>query len=169
MADQLGILPTTLIAGESINETLTGLTLSGSLVYTFGATTPVEVTCTDDGTSFELAVSAIQTLTFGYGSIKYSAMQTVGAVVSCVDYGTITVSASPSATSNYTATLAAVDTAIANYATNANKKIKVGEIEIEYRNLSELMSLRSFYSNLIAKDTGRGARGGPYKIYSRFV
>jgi len=156
------------MAGESINESITGLTFPGAVIYTFGSSTPVSVTCTEDDPNYTLLVTGTQTLTFGYGDIKYTAMQTIGTVTTCIDYGTISVSASPAATSDYSTQLTAVDTAIANYATNANKKIKVGEIEIEYRNLKELLNLRSYYSNLVAKDTGRGPRGGPYHIYSRF-
>jgi len=169
MAEQLNILPTSLMAGESINETIIGLTLSGSVVYSFNSKVPVSVTCTEDETDFLLEVSGAETLTFKYGTLKYSAIQTIDGVSVCVDYGQITVAASPAATSNYTAALAAVEAAILAYGSSANKRIKVDTIEIEYRDLSDLLSLKNYYSNLIAIDTGNPGAGGLFNIYSRFT
>jgi len=168
MADQLNILPSTLFAGESINETISGLTLSGVVIYSFSASIPVSVTCTENDPSFVLTVTAAQTITFKHGSIKYTGIQTIDGVATCIDYGSISVTASPAATSDYTSALATVEAAILAYGSSANKKIKVDTIEIEYRDLDDLLTLRNFYKNEITKDTGKPQSGGPFNIYSRF-
>lgn len=175
MADQLGLLPTSLVAGESIYVTVTGLSVTGySLAYQFSAPngTSATVSCTANGTtSWILNVPPATTLAFKFGAIRFAAMLTETATgkVECVDYGAISLAASPVATSQYSTALAAIETAIATYATNPNKRLQLGSMSIEYRSLDELIALRGYYKGLVNAELGSGpATGGPYRIFTRF-
>lgn len=172
MANQLNILPTSLIAGESINKTITGITdVTGfTLSYLFSASTPLTVACTVESDQWTLDVTAAQTLTFKRGTVRFAAMltETATGVVTCVDSGLISVEASPIATSDYSAALTAVESAIATYGSNPNKRLQLGTMMIEYRDLDDLIKLRDFYRGEIARETGNGYAGGPFRILSRF-
>lgn len=168
MAEELNILPSSIVAGESIVKTITGVTKSGTLIYSFQASTPFSVVCDDIGDSFVLSVSAAQTLTMPAGSVRFAAFQVIDGVSKCVDSGIIYVTASPLATSEYTAALAAVDAAILTYGSNPNRKIKVGQLDIEYKNLSDLLALRNHYRMLINRDLGKRGTGGLFFMNTRF-
>jgi hypothetical protein len=88
--------------------------------------------------------------------------------VTVIDSGTITVEASPIATSQYTAALAAVEAAILSYASNPNRSISVGTIRIDYKDFKELEMLRDYYKREIAKETGNGYGGGRVVLLTRF-
>ena len=87
--------------------------------------------------------------------------------VSCVASGTLAVS---KLTSDYRAALAAVDAAIASFSSNPNRSITVGEIQITYKSLDDLLALRSYYAGLVAADEGTGtAEAGKFAtILTRF-
>jgi len=165
----LNILPSSIVAGESIVESITGVTVTGySLVYQFSATPPISVSCTGT-TDWTLTVTPAQTLTMKPSIIRFAALHTNNSTnqTTCVDSGMFVVAASPLATSQYSAALVAVDAAILDYAGNANKSLTLGPMSITYRSLDELLNLRAFYKNEIAKDqSGRG--GGPFAIFTRF-
>lgn len=170
MAETLNILPSSIIAGESIVKTITGIVAGeSSLSYQFAADTPVSVDCAVVNDAFILTVSAAQTLTFRNGRISFVGMLTDNAgVVSCVDSGVIIVAPSPMATSDYSTALTAVEAAIAEYGSNPNAKVKVGDIDIEYKSLDDLLTLRNFYRNEVKKDKGQAPAGGPLFINTRF-
>lgn len=170
MEGKLNILPSALIAGESIKVNITGVSVSGnSLKYSFGADTPISVECETSDDVFVLNVPAASTLTWKQGDVRFVGMLTDGGgVVSCVDYGIISVAASPLATSDYTEALSQVEAAIKEWGSTPNAKIKVGEIDITVKSLDELMTLRKFYTSLIAKETGKGPSGGPRILYTQF-
>jgi len=171
MAEQKSILPTSLFAGESIVKTITGVTVTGyTLDYKFNCQpTPISVTCTG-ATTWTLTVTSVQTLLWQRGVVSFVAYltNTSDGSVSVVDFGDIDVEASPMATSQYTAALAAVEAAILTYASNPNRKINVGSINIEYKDMNELLKLRAFYQSEIAKQTGRGYGGGVVTLSTRF-
>ena len=172
MATELSILPTSITAGESFTATLTAtVTVTGrTCVYQFKAAVPFSVTCTDNGTRFILTVTAAQSLTFKAGNIYFAAFATTTSTgeVACVDSGYLTVAPNPLATSSYSTALAAVEAAIANYAANPNKRVSLGTMSLEYRDLDDLIALKSYYQSEIARDlTGRG--NGPFRISPRFA
>ena len=172
MATELSILPTSITAGESFTATLPAtVDVTGrTCIYQFKCAVPFSVICTASATQFTLSVSAAQSLTLKAGKIYFAAFATTTSTgaVECVDSGYLTVAPTPLATSSYETALAAVDVAIASYATNPNKRVNVGDISIEYRDLNDLIALKSYYQSEIARDlTGRGS--GPFRISSRFA
>ena len=171
MATELSVLPTSIVAGETLTATLTGVSTTGrTCSYQFASKTPLTVACTIVDGVFILTVSAAQTLTLKGGVIRFAALATTTATgaVACVDSGYITVESSPVATSDYSAALTAVDAAIANYAANPNKRVSLGAMSVEYRTLDELLTLRAFYISEIQRDL-TGAGTGPTRILSRFA
>lgn len=171
MATELHALPTSIVAGETLAATLTGVLTTGrSCSYQFASKTPLTVACTIVNGVFILTVSAAQTLILKSGIIRFAAFATTTAtsVVECVDSGYLTVEASPLATSDYSAALTAVDAAIANYAANPNKRVALGAMSVEYRSLDELLALRAFYIGEIQRDIS-GAGTGPTRILARFA
>ncbi len=172
MATELSILPTSITAGESFTATLPAtVTVTGrTCVYQFKAAVPFSVTCTDNGTRFILTVTAAQSLTLKAGNIYFAAFATTTSTgaVACVDSGYLTVEPNPLASSSYATALAAVEAAIANYAANPNKRVSLGTMSLEYRDLDDLIALKSYYQSEIARDlTGRG--NGPFRISPRFA
>jgi len=67
----------------------------------------------------------------------------------------------------YTAALASVETAIAQYATHSGRSVTIGQKAITYRSLDELLQLRNFYRSEIAKLNGTG--GKARRILTRFA
>lgn len=172
MATELSILPTSITAGESFTATLPAtVTVAGrTCVYQFKAAVPFSVTCTDNGTRFILTMTAAQSLTLKAGNIYFAAFATTTSTgeVECVDSGYLTVEPNPLASSSYATALAAVEAAIANYAANPNKRVSLGTMSLEYRDLDDLIALKSYYQSEIARElTGRG--NGPFRISPRFA
>ena len=172
MATELSILPTSITAGESFTATLPStVTVTGrTCVYQFKAPVPFSVTCAAGETQFVLSVTAAQSLTLKAGNIYFAAFATTTSTgaVACVDSGYLTVAPNPLATSSYSTALAAVEAAIANYAANPNKRVSLGTMSLEYRDLDDLIALKSYYQSEIARDlTGRG--NGPFRISPRFA
>lgn len=173
MASTLSYLPTDLISGESINETLTGVTtVSGyTLAYKFASQpTPLEVSCVGTTGTWVLTVTSAQTTIWKRGIVRYAAYLTNSStgVVTVIDSGEITLEASPMATSDYSAALVAVEAAILSYASNPNRSISVGTIRIDYKDFKELEMLRDYYKREIAKETGNGYGGGRVVLLTRF-
>lgn len=171
MAQELSVLPSSIVAGESFTASLNGISTTGkTCVYSFAALTPFSVTCTIESSVFVLSVSAAQSLTLKSGNIRFAAMvtTTAGGAVECVDSGYLTVEPSPLATSNYSAALVAIDAAILTFASNPNKRVNLGTMSVEYKTLDELLSLRAFYQSEIQRDlTGTGS--GPMRTLTRFA
>lgn len=172
MADELSVLPTSIVAGESFTATLTGIDTTGkTCAYSFAAATPFSVTCTINGSGlFVLSVSAAQSLTLKAGNIRFVGMVTTtsGGAVECVDSGYLLVEPSPLATSNYSAALVAIDAAILTFASNPNRRVNLGTMSVEYKTLDELLSLRAFYQSEIQRDIN-GTGTGPSRILTRFA
>ena len=172
MATELSILPTSITAGESFTATLPAtVTVAGrTCVYQFKAAVPFSATCAAVETQFALSVTAAQSLTLKAGNIYFAAFATTTSTgeVECVDSGYLIVEPNPLASSSYATALAAVEAAIANYAANPNKRVSLGTMSLEYRDLDDLIALKSYYQSEIARDlTGRG--NGPFRISPRFA
>jgi len=171
MATALHVLPESIVAGESFTVTISGVSKTGrTCVYQFDAPTPFSVSCDATGSEFVLTLTGAQTLLLKSGPIRFVALAvtTEGGASECVDSGEICVEPSPLAVSQYAAALAAVEAAIAKYATNANRSLSIGDMSIQYRSLDELLSLRSFYLAEVERDRS-GRRSGPTRLLARFA
>lgn len=174
MADALSILPSDLVAGESISESIASSYVTGyTLSYQFAASTPITVACVASGTTaWTLTVMAAQTLLWKRGTVRFAGMltETSTGIVTCIDSGSIIVSASPLATSQYTAFVTAIDAAILTFASNPNKRLSLGAMSIEYKTLDELLGLRAWAQGMANAETGNNpaGAGGFNRIYTRF-
>lgn len=153
-------MPTTLTAGETIAADLTISDYSPADGYTisfrFGGAAPFAVAGVSalDGAAWALDVTSAATATMGRGRVAWDALATKDGVSTVADSGAISVTASPLTVSRYVATLAAVETAIANYATSTKRSFSVDGISTTYRDLDELLNLRAFLKREIAHESG---------------
>jgi hypothetical protein len=168
-----GFLPDRIVAGESIwiaaaNSTQDGedlifadYTPAGgyTLAYQFAAAVPISVAAVANSgnTGWTLTVTGAQTLLWRPGVVRFAGFvtHTESTRVFAVDEGAIGVTASPLATSEYATVLAAIETAILNYATNPRSSITVDGMTINYSSLRELLDLRSVYRAEVASQTGK--------------
>jgi len=169
----LDYMPTQIVAGETIWVAAANSLQSSSdiiisdvtpadytLVYQFDAPTPLSVTAVanDDETGWTLTVTAAQTLLWMAGYVTFIALATKDEKSFAVDAGMILVKASPLRVSEYSTALTAIETAIANFASNPQRSFSLGDMSISYGSLSELLDLRAFYKSLIARETGKRPR-----------
>jgi len=170
MATELNILPSDIVAGETIKETITVPSDCDSAVYQFASETPLSVALVEETGVWTLTVSSAQTMTFKRGSIRFIGLSTdADGLVTCFDSGVINVEASPMATSNYSAALTAIRTAIQNWGTSENKRVQLGDMSLEVKDLDDLLRLEDHYKRLVALDTGSSnCSGGPIRILTRF-
>ncbi len=153
-------MPTTLTAGETIAADLTISDYSPADGYTisfrFGGAVPFAVAGVSalEGAAWALDVTGAATATMGRGRVAWDALATKDDVSTVAASGVITVTASPLTVSRYVATLAAVEKAIANYATSTKRSFSVDGISTTYRDLDELLKLRAFLKREIAQESG---------------
>jgi hypothetical protein len=177
MADNLGFIPARVVAGESIwlsasNSRGTAVDIiipdylpaDFTLAYSFASSTALTVTAVANnaGTGWTLEVTGAQTLLWTPGAITYvgvATSKTVSGRTFCVDRGDVRVDGSPLQASSYTALLAAIDAAIAEYAANPIGSFSLGDMSISYRSMADLMNLRNFYKAQLDRQTaGRTKR-----------
>jgi hypothetical protein len=170
MATTLNILPTDIIAGETIKKVITVPADADTVKYQFASVTPLEVEAVEETGVWTLTVTPAQTLTFKRGSIRFVGLSTdADDVVTCFDSGAISVEASPMATSDYQAALTLVQTAIKTWGTSENKRLQLGDMSVEVKDLDDLLRLEDYYKRLVAIDTGTSNySGGPIRILTRF-
>jgi hypothetical protein len=167
-----GHIPQSIVAGESIwiaaantaqsrsDLTFTDYTPAGgyTLAYAFAATSPVSVAgaANGDNTGWTLEVTAAVTLTWRAGVINYAGYvtHTTSGRKFAVDAGSIAVTASPLATSQWTAIVAACDAAILSGATSGTISFSVDGMSVSYRQPSELMHLRDYARMMELQDKG---------------
>lgn len=153
-------MPTTLTAGETIAVDLTISDYSPNggyaISFRFGGAAPFTVAGVSalDGAAWALDVTSEATATMGRGRVAWDALATKDGVSTVADSGVISVTASPLTVSRYVATLAAVETAIGNYATSTKRSFSVDGISTTYRDLDELLNLRAFLKHEIAQENG---------------
>jgi len=171
--DDQGFLPDSIVAGETIwisasNTTqgtnydliFTDYTPAGgyTLAYDFAAVTPITVAGVANGanTGWTLEVTAAQTLVWKAGIIRFAGYVTLTASGRkfAVDAGSILVTPSPLATSDWTAIITACDAAILTYAGNPYGSINIGEQSIQFRSMEDLINLRTFAKQMEASETG---------------
>lgn len=187
MKENLGYLPASVVAGETIwiaeanlinswagkDIEIASITpaLGYTLSYDVAATIPITVAAVanvgNDG--WTLTFSASQTLLWSAGNIRFAgyATHTSSARKFAVDTGIIRVSASPLTVSTWSAALTALDAAIATYAANPHGSFTIGgDFQVTYRSLKELIDLRAFITYEINKETSTCPKR---KILSRFI
>lgn len=169
-----GHMPGRIVAGESIwiatanaGQALADIAFTGylpadySLAYQFAAATPISVAgvANEAGTGWTLEVTAAQTLLWKAGVMRFAGYVTakVGGRVFAVDSGAIAVMASPMATSQWTAVVAACDAAILAQAGTGESS---GSLSVDgmsksfsYRSADELMALRAYAKNMADLET----------------
>lgn len=170
MATELNLLPTSLIAGETINVVITPPSSADTVKYQFASAVPLEVSVTEALGVWTLTVSSAQTIAFKRGAIQFYGFSTDDDdVVTCFDSGIINVSSSPMATSEYSTALASVRLAIQKWGSSENQTIQIGELRFDCKSLDELLKLEDYYKRLVALDTGTSNySGGPIRILTRF-
>lgn len=157
---------TAIYAGETLTVSVpvpTG-TVSAEVRITGGAVVALAVDGAGNATG---TISAAVTLALP-AAVRWGVFATgADGSVSCAVSGTLSVA---KLTSDYRAALAAVDAAIASFSSNPNRSITVGEIQITYKSLDDLLALRSYYAGLVAADEGTGAdaAGKFARILTRF-
>jgi hypothetical protein len=133
-----------------------------TLAYQFASDTPITVDAAANGddTGWTLTVTAAQTLAWNAGTLAYAGYvtKTAGGHVTCVDSGTISVTASPLKVSAWKAVVASCDAAIANYAANPYGSIMIDGIQSTYRSLKQLTDLRGYAKSMLAADTANRPR-----------
>ena len=174
----LGHIPADIVSGETIwisaaNTTqdtnadivLADYTPAGgyTLAYKFAASTPISVAAAANGddSGWTLEVTAAQTLLWKAGTIRFAGYVTHTSTgrIFAVDAGTIRVTASPMATSSWSAVVTACDAAIATYAANPHGSFSVDGMSVTYRSLSQLLDLRTYAQSMTEQETGtRGKR-----------
>lgn len=171
----IGYMPDRIVAGESIwiaaantAQALSDITLTGyvpptyTLSYQFAAATPITVAAVANGadTGWTLEVTAAQTLVWKAGEISFAGYVTHASSgrIFAVDAGTIAVTASPLATSSWTAIVTACDAALLTQATTGNQS---GTLSMDnmtesytYRNTADLITLRAYAQNMASYEIG---------------
>ena len=72
--------------------------------------------------------------------------------------------------SKYRAVVAAIETALQNWANNPNRSISVGELQITYKDRADLLDILAYYQRKAAADeNGIQPAGGVQIIKTRFV
>ena len=173
MATQLNIMPKSIVAGESVSlaVAINGVTPDGgwSLTYRLAASPGLSVEGVADGDGWSVNITPAQTLTFPRGLIRFDALAKKGSGADeqslLVDSGTIAVSPSPIAESAWSAVLVQVDAAIASWGTSPNRSVSIDGMSVTFRNLDELLRLRAFCLQQVARDRGGM---GPRVIRTRF-
>jgi hypothetical protein len=133
------------------------LPASYALSYKFAATTPITVAgVTNGSTGWTLEVTAAQTTLWKPGEISFAGYVThsTSGRVFAVDAGAIAVTASPSATSDWTAVVTACDAAIATYAANPHGSISMGGMSVSFRSFDQLVELRAYAKSMELYETG---------------
>jgi len=158
--ETLGYLPTSLVAGESINVDdilINGYTpASWTLTYEFAASAPSTATATqnDAATGWDLAVTAATTLAWAGGSVQYAGFveHSDGRKIA-VDYGTIQVAASPLRVSSWVAVIAAIDAAMLTVGTHGAGSIAIDGMTVSYKSATDLINLREYAQQQLRRDT----------------
>ena len=176
MTTEQAIMPTELVAGETISEILTisdyPVEDGWAVSYRFATPTPITQACTGgEAGVWAITLSSAQTLTIPSGRIRFDALatQTVGETVAqvvAVDSGVIQVTASPLTVSKWSAVLASVEAAIATWGTSDQRSMSIEGMSVSYRSIDELLKLRAFCTQQIQRETGNKR---PHILRSRFT
>jgi hypothetical protein len=171
----LGYMPASIVAGETIwiaaantvqaatdIELADYLPASYSLAYQFAASTPITVNAVANtgGTGWTLEVTAAATLAWKAGVIHFAGYvtHTSSGRKYAVDAGAISVTASPLATSAWTAVVAACDAALLAGATSGIVSAGTDGLNFAYRSPSELINLRAYAQTMADQETGNRMR-----------
>ena len=158
--DRLNHMPTSLIAGESVDTAdiiLAGYSPASGwgLSYQFAAAVPVAVAAVanEADTGWDISISAVTSLAFGSGSISYVGMAThTDGRAAAVDAGVIAVTPSPMRVSQWAAVVAAIDAAMLDGGSKTEGSISIDGMSTSYKNFSELITLREYALQQLRKD-----------------
>jgi hypothetical protein len=168
----LGYIPSRVIAGETIWIAAANTLQSSqdiiladftpadgyTLAYQFAGAVPATVTAAANGgaTGWTLDVTAATTLTWRGGPLNFAAYvtHTTSGRKFAVDAGTVSVTASPLATSAWTAIVAACDAAILAGATSGQVSWGVDGMNASFKSTAELISLRDYARMMERQETG---------------
>lgn len=154
-----------------------GETLTGTWTAPDGATavsvkladgaknTIVAATRNDDGTW--TATATPETLAGFSGATRWIVYATTPDGVEQIAFGAVYIRP---LVSKYRAVVAAIETALQNWANNPNRSISVGELQITYKDRADLLDILAYYQRKAAADeNGIQPAGGVQLIKTRFV
>lgn len=158
---------TGIVAGESFavhfaapaGATEAAISLTGGITIQFAL---------EEG-EFTAEITSAATLTLPTVT-RYAVFVTTPEGKTAVETGTLAVA---KIESQYRAMLQAVEAAIASWGSNPNQTISVGEINISYKTIADLFSLRAYFKGLVEEEESGGespiTSGGPFIIGTRFT
>ena len=154
-----------------------GETLTGTWTAPDGATAVVvkladgaknaEVAATDNGDGTWTATATAETLAGFSGETRWIVYATTAGGTEAIASGAVYVRP---LVSKYRAVVAAIETALQNWANNPNRSISVGELQITYKDRADLLDILAYYQRKAAADeNGIQPAGGVQLIKTRFV
>lgn len=128
-------------------------------------TAEVAATANSDGTWTATATAA--TLAGFSGATRWIVYATTPDGVEQIAFGAVYIRP---LVSKYRAVIAAIETALQNWANNPNRSISVGELQITYKDRADLLDILAYYQRKAAADeNGIQPAGGVQLIKTRFV
>lgn len=170
MANHCGFIPDSIVAGESIwlsesnstqdaeDITFADYTPDGgyTLAYDFAAPVPLTVAATPNGanTGWALEVTPAQTLLWKSGQLGFAGYVTHTATGRkfAVDFGYISVTASPLSVSQWSAVVAACDKAMLDG--NGTASFSVAGIAVQFKSTDEIIALRDYAREMQRQESG---------------
>lgn len=155
-----------------------GETLTGTWTAPDGATAVVvkladncakaaEVSATANGDGTWTATATAATLAGFSGATRWIVYATTESGTEAIASGAVYVRP---LVSKYRAVVAAIETALQNWANNPNRSISVGELQITYKDRADLLDILAYYQRKAAADeNGIQPAGGVQLIKTRFV
>ena len=154
-----------------------GETLTGTWTAPDGATAVVvkladgakttEVAATDNGDGTWTATATAEILQGFSGATRWIVYVTTASGTEAIASGAVYVRP---LVSKYRAVVAAIETALQNWANNPNRSISVGELQITYKDRADLLDILAYYQRKAAADeNGIQPAGGVQLIKTRFV
>lgn len=154
-----------------------GETLTGTWTAPDGATAvtvkladgakEATVEATANGDRTWTATATAETLAGFSGATRWIVYATTPDGVEQIGFGSVYIRP---LVSRYRAVVAAIETALQNWANNPNRTITVGELSITYKDRADLLDILAYYQRKAAADeNGTTPTGGVQLIKTRFV
>lgn len=154
-----------------------GETLTGTWTAPDGATAvtvkladgakEATVDATANGDRTWTATATAETLAGFSGATRWIVYATTPDGVEQIGFGSVYIRP---LVSRYRAVVAAIETALQNWANNPNRTITVGELSITYKDRADLLDILAYYKRKAAADeNGTTPTGGVQLIKTRFV
>ena len=154
-----------------------GETLTGTWTAPDGATAvtvkladgakEATIEATANGDRTWTATATAETLAGFSGATRWIVYATTPDGVEQIGFGSVYIRP---LVSRYRAVVAAIETALQNWANNPNRTITVGELSITYKDRADLLDILAYYQRKAAADeNGTTPTGGVQLIRTRFV